>query len=211
MEVSITFLRSKYDFFKTIDLINESNCDYIHIDFMDNLLVNNKTDFNEEMLKKLKSSKKKKNVHLMCLHLEKYIEMFSRIKPDVIIYEFEATTNHKKIIELIKDKKCKVGIAINPLTEIKEIIPYLNKIDLVLIMGVIPGYGGQKFIMDNIIKIEELNNIRKDKKLPFLIGVDGGVNEETIKYLENIDIAVVGSYICNSDNYNKKIEKIKNS
>lgn len=211
MKVSVSFLNSLYSFNKTIKKINESNANYIHVDVMDGIFVNNITYFDKDMLKELKNSKKEKEVHLMTLNLKKYIDLFSFIKPMIIYYEFEATTNHNKVIKYIKDKGCKVGIAINPFTDMDSLKPYLKKIDAVLIMSVIPGYGSQKFLDDTSSRISELENLRKKTKTKFLINVDGGVNNETLSTLKDnsIDIVVAGSYICNCENYNKKIDELK--
>lgn len=211
MKTSISFLSSNYDFFKTIDLIDESIADYIHVDVMDGLFVNNKTTFNKKMLDRLKESKKTKDVHLMTLHIKQFIDLFSYIEPEYITYQFEATTNHNEIIDYIKSKNCKVGIAINPLTPIEDLISYLNKIDLVLVMSVIPGYGGQEFIKNTPERIKQLSDLKREYKAPFKISVDGGINNETMKYLKEIklDMVVSGSYVCKSTNYNQQIEKLK--
>lgn len=211
MKTSVSFLSSQYNFEKTISLINESKATYIHVDVMDGLFVNNITPFNRNRLDILKKSKKPKEVHLMTLHLKKFIDIFSYIEPKCVVYEFEATTQHEKLIKYIKNKNCKVGIAIGPLTDILLLKPYLNKIDMVLVMSVIPGYGGQEFLMETIDRIAYLNKIREEKKLDFQISVDGGINDKTIQYLKDLalDRVVVGSYVCKSANFDKQIEKLK--
>lgn len=211
MKTSVSFLKSQYSFEKTIHLIDNSIASFIHVDVMDGLFVNNNTPFNKNMLDLLKKSKKPKEVHLMTLHLKKFIDVFSYIEPECIIYEFEATTNHEKLIKYIKNKNCKVGIAISPFTDISLIEPYLKKIDIVLVMSVIPGYGGQEFLIETIERIADLQKIREEKKLDFQISVDGGINDKTIQYLKNLalDRVVVGSYVCKSANFDKQIEKLE--
>ncbi len=211
MKTSISFLNSHYSFTKTIEKINESKASFIHVDVMDGLFVNNTTPFDKNMLDLLKKSKKPKEVHFMTLHLKKFIDVFSYIEPEIIIYEFEATTNHNAFIKHIKSKNCKVGIAIGPLTDISLLEPFLKKIDLVLVMSVIPGYGGQKFLMETVDRIKTLQKIREEKKLDFEISVDGGVNEETFAHLKNssLDRVVVGSYVCKSADFDKQIDKLK--
>lgn len=211
MKISVSFLKSRYSFFKTLSLLENSPADYLHVDVMDGLFVNNRTPFCKEQLDDLKESKKPKEVHLMTLHLKKFVDVFSYIEPEIIVYEFEATTKHNALISYIKEKKCKVGIAISPLTDLDLLKPYLKKIDMVLVMSVIPGYGGQKFIPETIERIEKLKDIRKEKKLKFLIHVDGGVNEETIRELKKVkpDRVVVGSYVCEAADFNKQIEKLR--
>lgn len=211
METSVSFLSSQYSFEKTIRLINESKASYIHVDVMDGLFVNNVTPFNRNMLDILKKSKKPKEVHLMTLHLKKFIDVFLYIEPEYMIYEFEATTNHENLIKYIKNKNCKVGMAIGPITDIALIEPYLKKIDMVLVMAVIPGYGGQKFLIETLDRIAYLQKIREEKRLDFLIHVDGGINDKTYAYLKDLslDRVVVGSYVCKSANFDKQIEKLK--
>lgn len=213
MKTSISFLGVDYDFYKFIDRINASDADYIHIDVADGLFVNNRTAFNKEMLDYLKKSKKPKDVHLMTLHLKDFIDVFSYIQPKYITYPFEATTKHNQLIKYIKEKNCKVGIAISPLTDLKEIIPFLKKVDLIIVMSIIPGYGGQKFLPSTPKRIEELKELRKQKNATFKISVDGGINKESIETLKDTkpDIIIAGSYVYKSGNFNERINKLKNN
>lgn len=211
MKTSISFLSSAYSFLDTIKQIDKSDADFIHVDVMDGLLVNNRTPFSNEMLDVLKKSPKPKEVHLMTLHLKTFIDVFSYLNPESITYSFESTTEHNKIIKYIKEKNMKVGISISPLTDIDLIAPYLKKVDLIIVMGVIPGYGGQKYIEETNLRIKKLMDMRKKKKAKFLISVDGGVNDKTIEKLQELklDRVVLGSYVCKSANFNEKINKIK--
>ncbi len=211
MKLSVSILKSHYNFSKTIELLNKTNTNYIHIDVMDGLFVNNYTPFNEEMLNILKKSKKKCDVHLMTLHLKDFIDVFATIKPAYITYQFEATTHHTEIIKYIKDKGIKVGIAINPFTNLEELIPYLPKIDLVLVMSVIPGYGSQKFLNSTPERIKTLKKLIKSTSSKCLISVDGGINPESLKLMEKSKphIAVSGSFVCMSSNFDSQIEKLK--
>lgn len=212
MKVGISFLSRTESFYKTIDRINASSADYIHIDVADGLFVNNRTPFDRNMLDYLKSSKKKKDVHLMTLHIKQFVDVFSYLNPEYITYSFEATTKHTSIIKYIKEKKCKVGLAVGPLTELSSILPYLKKIDQVLIMSIIPGYGGQKFIPNILSKIEELVKIRKEQNLHFIINIDGGINIDSLPLLKDVplDMVVAGSYVCKSINYDERISHLKN-
>ncbi len=210
MKTSVSFLKSPTTYQKTIEQICSSQADFIHVDVMDGLFVNQCTNFNQEKMDILKNAKKAKEIHLMTLHLKKFIDVFSYVQPEMIIYEFEATTNHEKMIKYIQEKNCKVGIAISPLTKLEEIHSLLKKVDLVLVMGVIPGYGGQKFIQEMASRVKELYTIRKDKKLNFLISMDGGINDETIIFVRPyLDRVVAGSFICNSANYNQQLDRLK--
>lgn len=210
MKVSVSFLGTN-DFYKTIECINNSKADCIHVDVADGLLVNNRTPFDKNMLDVLKKSKKQKEVHLMTLHLKKFIEVFSYIKPEYIIYEFEATTEHNKLIKYIKEQNCKVGIAISPLTKLEAIEPYLKKIDQVLVMSIIPGYGCQKFLKDTPERIKELIALRKKYKVNFIINVDGGINKESMELLNDIplDRVASGSYVWKSANFDERINNLK--
>lgn len=210
MKTSISFLGS-VDSAKTISFIDKSSADFIHIDVADGLMVNNTTPFTKEIMTNLKESKKPKEVHLMTLHLKKFIDVFSLLKPETIIYEFEATTHHNQVIAYIKKKNTKAGIAIGPFTPLDSIRPYLKKIDIVLVMGIIPGYGGQKFIKETKEKIILLHDLIKKENAKCLISIDGGINEETIKELQNrkLDRIVAGSFIYKHADFNKQIEKLK--
>ncbi len=210
MQTSISFLSSAYSFDKTIEQINNSIASAIHVDVMDGLFINHVTHFTKEQMQILKNSPKPKEIHLMTLHLKKYIDLFSHIQPEYIIYEYEATVNHKKIINYIKEKQIKAGIAVGPLTDINVLIPYLKNIDMILVMGVIPGAGGQAFLKQTVDRVIELQEIREKNHFSFLISVDGGINEETIQLLNNtkLDRVVTGSYVCKSPNFNEKIKNL---
>ncbi len=212
MKVALSFLSNHDDFERTMEKINKSNADFIHVDVADGIFVNNVTPFDRKKLEILKKSKKSKDVHLMTLHVKQFIDVFSYIKPNYITYSFEATTEHNKIIKYIQEKNCKVGIAISPFTKIEEIIPYIKKINLVLIMAIIPGYGGQKFLKETKERIKELIQLKEKYKVDFLINVDGGINKESIKDLSDtlVDMIVAGSYVCNSGDFNEKIKILKN-
>ncbi len=211
MKTSVSFLSINNSFEKTLKLINESKVDFIHVDVADGLLVNNITHFDKSMLDILRKSKKPKEVHLMTLHLRKYIDIFMYLNPEIIIYEFEATTNHNKIIKYLNSKNVKVGIAISPLTDLDLLVPYLKKIDLVLVMAIIPGYGGQKFLPSTIERLKRLEEIKKENNLTFLISIDGGINDNSLNLLNDtkLDRIVAGSYICKSTNFDRQIEKLK--
>ncbi len=211
MQTSISFLNSAYPFDKTIERINVSCANYIHVDVMDGLYVNHVTSFTKEMFEELKKSPKPKEIHLMTLHLKKYIDLFSCIQPEYMIYEFEATAKQNEIIKYIKSKNLKVGIAIAPLTNLDCLLPYLKKIDLVLVMSVIPGAGGQKFLKETVDRIEKLKKIKEEKKLHFEISVDGGINDKTIELLHNkgLNRVVAGSYVCKNADFDTKIKSLQ--
>ena len=187
-----------------LEEIDNTTCDYIHIDIMDGIFVPNKVEYNNEY-----RFNKKIDIHLMVEDVEKYIEKYKILNPTYITFHFEINQNIKNIIEKIKENNIKVGISIKPNTDINLIKPYLNMIDLVLVMSVEPGFGGQKFIENSTNKINTLNKIREENNYKYLIEVDGGINIDTIDKVKNADIKVVGSYITNSQNYQEKIDTLK--
>ena len=136
-----------------------------------------------------------------------YLETFKKLNTEYFTFHYEAVSDVISTIKKIKEANLKVGMAINPDTSIDEIKPFLKELDLVLIMGVVPGYGGQEFISKNLNKIKELSKLKGD----FKIAVDGGVNDKTAKSIKEsgADILVAGSYIVKSDNYNERINRLK--
>jgi len=138
-----------------------------------------------------------------------YVEELAKLKPTYITFHVEATHDIVNTIERIKWNNIKVGLSIKPNTDILELMPYLPLIDLILIMSVEPGLGGQAFLPEAKNRLKELINIRQNNHLNFKIAMDGGINNETIKLVENLDIAVSGSYICNNDDYEYAIKSLK--
>ena len=185
--------------------LNKTNTDYIHIDYMDGIFVDNKEFTIEEIKTLSKISTKKLDIHIMAENPEPIIQELKGLNIEYITIHYEINKPLNKIINLIHNQGYKCGISIKPKTDPKNIIEYLKKIDLVLIMSVEPGKGGQKFIPDVLNKIKEL------KQNNLIIEIDGGINDTNIEELKNIvDIVVVGSYITNSSDYNKQINNLKN-
>ena len=188
---------------------NNLNVDYIHLDIMDGIFVKNKTCSILEDKQRLQNVNKKIDVHLMVEDVKKYIDEYKIFNPEFITFHIEATNNIKEIIDYIKSLNIKVGLSIKPDTNVDEITSYLNDIDLVLVMTVEPGMGGQKFIPSMIDKVEKLKQIKQNNNYSYLIEVDGGINNETIKLIDS-DIYVVGSYITKSDDYQKMLDELFN-
>ena len=185
--------------------LNKTNTDYIHIDYMDGIFVDNKEFTIGEIKTLSKISTKKLDIHIMAENPEPIIQELKDLNIEYITIHYEINKPLDKIINLIHNQGYKCGISIKPKTDPKNIIEYLEKIDLVLIMSVEPGKGGQKFIPDVLNKIKEL------KQNNLIIEIDGGINDTNIEELKNIvDIVVVGSYITNSSDYNKQINNLKN-
>lgn len=176
------------DFKKRINLVKFAKI--IQIDIMDGKFVKNKSLMPKD-LKKIKI-KQKTEYHLMIKDPEKYIDNFIKLRPYSIVIHVESTKNIMFLLKKIKYEKIKVGLALNPNTEIKKIIPYLKNIDFVLVMTVNPGYYGSKFIKSSVKKIKNLKSITK---LP--IEVDGHINDKTYKIVKKAgaNILISGSYI----------------
>ena len=187
---------------KEIKRLKDGGADMIHVDVMDGHFVPNLT-IGPPVIKALKKqSSMIFDVHLMISPVHKYIEAYSDAGADIITIHPEATNNLKSSILKIKELNKKVGVSLNPETKVDVILEHLDKIDLVLIMSVYPGFGGQKFINDVIGKIRELNQLRQDENLNFKIEIDGGINFETSKIAVDagVDILVSGTTVFKENN-----------
>ena len=196
-----------------IELVDNYGAEYIHIDVMDGHYVGN-IAFGPNIVKTLRPiTKKTLDVHLMITPVAKYIDDFIKAGADIISFHPDADKNSKEIIKQIKSNNCKVGLAIHPKVKISEIKEFLQEIDNVIVMTVVPGFGGQKFLHSEVNKIIELDNIKKQKNLNFEIEIDGGINFETGKICRdnNANVLVAGSYIFSSgkENYKKMINSLR--
>jgi len=196
-----------------IKRLEDGGADMIHIDVMDGHFVPNLT-IGPPVIKTLRNyTKLPFDVHLMISPVHKYIKDYANAGADIITIHPEATDNLVNSINHIKELKKKVGISLNPDTEIDVIINLLDQIDLVLIMGVFPGFGGQKFMPEVIKKIEELNKIKIEKNLNYDIEVDGGINFTNSKTVLNAgaNILVSGTTIFKENNgdIKKNIDSLK--
>ena len=211
MKVSTSILSIKSNLSDNIKILDKSGTDYIHLDIMDGNFVTNKTWDYSDIKDILKDISTPVDVHLMVSNLDYYIDNFSKLNPNNITFHLEATDNINKYINLIKEKNIKVGLAIKPNTDINLIIPYLEYLDLVLVMSVEPGAGGQKFIGSSCDRIKLLKEIKELYGYNYIIEVDGGINADTVKLVaaSGVDLIVSGSYITNSDNYKERIDTLK--
>ena len=207
IEISTSILASNKRI-EDIKILNNTTTDYIHIDAMDNIFVPNYQFPTDEINSLAEYTKKKFDIHLMVTDPVKYIkELKCKDIINNITFHIEVDKNIDSIINLIKQKGFKVGLAIKLDTPINRLYKYLKKIDIVLIMSIVPGFSGQKFNKQSIDKIKELRKYNKD----IIIEVDGGITNETIKLInDDINIAVSASYITNSNNYQKAINDLKN-
>ena len=212
MKVGVSFISSDYDLETTISKIDESSADYIHVDMMDGIFVEN-ANFTVQDLKKIfKNTKKKLDVHMMVCSPNKYVKDFAKM-PNVeyLTLHYESHRRPIDVINMIRHTPMKVGLAINPETKVSHIVPMLNHLDQVLVMSVKPGKGGQKFMEEILYKIETLKELREQNGYHYVINVDGGINEETAKLVKEAgaDMVVSGSYVCKSDDYNQRIESVR--
>lgn len=205
-EVSISFLKEG-NYKEHIKKINNTDADYIHFDVMDGKFVEKKNLPVKELLELVNISNKKNDVHLMVKNPLKYIEALSIVNVNNITIHYEIE-NLNKYIDLIKSYGIKVGLAINPETDIDKIIPYLNKVNVVLVMSVHPGKSGQSFIESSADKINKLREYIDNNNLNVKVEVDGGVCDLVLDKTINADILVSASYLLDDLS---RIELLKNS
>lgn len=202
LSISLLSIKNRLEFIKKI---NNYNIDYIHIDVMDNTFTNNVAYSIEEINEINKISNKKLDIHLMVNDPIKYINSFNNMNIEYIIFHVEIDKDINNLINTVHGMGYKCGLAINPNTNIDVLEQYINNIDLILVMSVMPGYGGQLFINSIYNKLESLRNKYKN----ITISVDGGINQDNIYKLNSlVDMVVIGSYL--STETKEKIDIIKN-
>lgn len=205
--ISVSFLSSKNEE-KDLLKLTRSNTDYIHVDVMDGKFVKKKHNPFKLLSKMSNQINKRLDVHLMDKNPLKNINYYAALNTEYITIHAELEMLDK-YLDLIKEYGIKCGLAINPDTDVSILLPYISKIDLVLIMSVNPGLGGQKFIDDTIKKILKVKKMIVSKKLKTKISVDGGVNDEIAKRLDFVDIIVSGSYVTSSDDFDESIQILR--
>lgn len=196
---------------KEIHTINKSDADYIHFDVMDGVFVPN-ISFGIPVIKHVsKIAEKPLDVHLMIIEPHRFIIPFIEAGASIITVHYETCTHLNRIVESIKEKGIKASVCLNPHTPVNVLEDIISDLDMVLLMSVNPGFGGQKFIENTYKKVSQLRNLIEKNNPECLIEVDGGVNYETGKKLfdAGANVLVSGSFIFNSDNYIETIKKLK--
>lgn len=212
MKVSPSFLTADFQHLHS-EILSIQAAKWLHFDVMDGLFVPNKT-YDEHVLAEIrKYSRQYFDCHLMIENPDEHLQKYIDAGADSVTFHIEA---HQKSVEntirLIRQANKAVGISIKPDTLVNEIYPYLKDVDLILIMSVEPGKGGQRFMTSSLEKIKLLADIRSKEGYQFAIEVDGGINNETIKLVEaaGADVVVVGSYLFNQADRNSAIKELEN-
>lgn len=208
MKIAVSYLTSK-DIPTDLRKLSVTDVDYIHVDVMDGKFVKNKTLSFSELKEIHRYTNKRLDVHLMVKKPSKYIHNYATLNTEYITIHVEGKKVDKDL-EIIDSYGIKKGLSIKPNTSLEELIPYLNNIDLILVMSVEPGRGGQTFIDNTIERIKELKKLLKEHKSNAIISVDGGINSEIAKKLKDVDMLVSGSFVISGDNFQEQINNLRN-
>ena len=196
---------------RDFEMINTSNADWFHIDVMDGVFVPN-ISFGMPVISAMKKhAKKPLDVHLMIVNPDQYISTFKNIGADILTVHYEACSHLHRTLQAIKAEGMKAGVALNPHTPIHLLQNIIHDIDLVCIMSVNPGFGGQSFIEHTYKKVKELKSLIKKNETSTLIEIDGGVNINNAKPLldAGADVLVAGSFVFKSENPELTIQELK--
>ena len=206
MKIAVSFLKSD-NYKECIKKINKSKCDYLHVDMCDGKYVEDKNFTITPLIDTLKVSTKPLDIHMMVKDPIKYIDELAMLNVETITIHIDCNDS-LETIDYIQNIGIKAGIAINPDQDVSLLEPYLENVDEVLIMSVVPGKGGQSFIESTLDKIDLINNIKSNYH--FITAIDGGINGETINFLKDkdIDLVVSGSFVTQSDDFDNAIKML---
>jgi len=196
---------------RDIEMINNSDADWFHIDIMDGVFVPN-ISFGMPVLAAIaKHAKKTIDVHLMIIDPDRYIKTFAELGANVLCVHYEACTHLHRTLQAIKAEGMKAGVALNPHTSVDLLEDVINDIDMVLIMSVNPGFGGQSFIENTYAKVEKLKDLINRKGVKTIIEIDGGVTDKNAKQLAEAgaDVLVAGSFVFKAENPTATIADLK--
>ena len=192
------------------EMINRSRAEWVHIDVMDGVFVPN-ISFGFPVLEAVKKHCRKLiDVHIMIVHPEKYVKRFAQAGAEMLTFHYEAAENPQQVIDLIRAGDIKVGITVNPDVPVSALAPYIDQVDMVLLMSVFAGYGGQKFMEETYARIDELKALIDSKNPDCLIEIDGGVNLENAPKLfwHGANVLVAGSTVFNALDPEKMIVEL---
>lgn len=187
---------------RDVEMINQSQADWFHVDVMDGVFVPN-ISFGMPVVKAVhKHAKKPLDVHLMIVDPDKYIKDFKACGAEVLTVHYEACTHLHRTLQAIRAEGMLAGVAINPHTPVSSLLDILGDVDLVLLMSVNPGFGGQSFIENTFAKLQQLKAMREERHLSFIIEIDGGINDSNAAKLVHAgaDVLVAGNYVFASNN-----------
>lgn len=196
---------------KEVEMLNASEADYIHVDIMDGIFVPN-ISFGIPVTVAVKQhAKKPLDVHLMIVNPDQYLEAFQKAGAEIITVHYEACDHLHRTLQAIKNLGCKAGVALNPHTPVALLEDVIHDIDLVCLMSVNPGFGGQKFIENTYAKVRKLKALIKEKGASTLIEIDGGVNEKNAPLLMDAgaDVLVAGNFVFSSSDPIETIKRLK--